>query len=129
MKKIAIILLTLIYAASTFAIGVKQFYCCGKLKSTDIAFVQQEAKEKDGKADAKTGCCKTEFKSLKVKDTHVTSETINIPAKHFTHLQLFSPSFEVRIQESEQFFIANASHAPPLHQGVPVYILYCVYRI
>lgn len=129
MKKIALILLTLIYAASTFAIGVRQFYCCGKLKSTDIAFVQQESKEKDGKADLTTGCCKTEFKSFKVKDTHVTADTINIPVKYFTDLQLFSPSFEVRMQASEPVFITNTSHAPPLHKGVPIYILYCVYRI
>lgn len=129
MKKIALILLTVIYAVSTFAIGVKQFYCCGKLKSTDIAFVQQESKDRDSKVDVTTGCCKTEFKSLKVKDSHVTADTINIPVKHFTDLQLFSPSFEVRMQASEPVFITNTSHAPPLHQGVPVYILYCVYRI
>ena len=129
MKKIALILLTLIYAASTFAVGVRQFYCCGKLKSTDIAFVQQESKEKDSKADLTTGCCKTEFKSFKVKDTHVTADPINIPAKHFTDLQLFPPSFEVRMQAIEPVFITNTSHAPLLHQGVRVYILYCVYRI
>lgn len=129
MKKIALILLICIYTFSTFGIGVKQFYCCGKLKSTDITFVQQESKEKCGKGDAMGGCCKTKFKSLKVKDSHVAADAINTPVKHFTDLHLFMPSYKVMALANKPIDIANSSHAPPLHYDVAIYILHCTYRI
>lgn len=128
MKKIALILLISVYTLSTFGIGVRQFYCCGKLKSTDITFVQQDVKEKCGKGSM-SGCCKTKFKSLKVKDSHVAADAINTPVKHFTDLHLYTPSFEIAALANEPMTVANTSHAPPLHHGVAVYILHCTYRI
>jgi hypothetical protein len=129
MKKIALILLICIYSLSVFGIGIKQFYCCGKLKSADIVFAEQEVKEKCGKGDEKSGCCKTEYKSLKVKDSHIAAGDISTPVKHFTDLHLFAPSFEVRALANQPLVVANTSHAPPLHHGIPVYLFYCVYRI
>ena len=118
-----------VYSLSTSGIGVRQFYCCGKLKSTDITFIQQELKEKCSKGSM-SGCCKTTFKSLKVKDSHVASAyTVKGPVKHFTGVHLFSPSFEMAALAHEPMFVANASHAPPFHYGVAIYILYCIYRI
>lgn len=129
MKKVALILLICVYALSSFGVGIKQFYCCGKLKSTTISLVE-DSKEKCGKGDENSGCCKTKFKSLKVKDTHIVADDISNPAKHFTDLHLFIPSFEIIALANEPMDIANASHAPPpSHHGVPVYILNCTYRI
>jgi hypothetical protein len=129
MQKIAVILLICVYALSSFGVGIKQFYCCGKLKSTSISLVEN-SKEKCAKGDKKSGCCKTEFKSLKVKDTHIAADAINNPAKHFTDFHVFIPSFEVAALANEPMGIANASHAPPpSHHGVAVYILNCTYRI
>lgn len=129
MKKIALILLICIYTLSSFGIGVRQFYCCGKLKSTDIIYVQQESKEKCGKGIAMGGCCQTKFKSLKVKDSHVAADAINTPVKHFTDLFLYTPSFEVAALTNQPMGVTNTSHAPPLHHGVAIYILHCTYRI
>lgn len=128
MKKISLILLTAIYSLSTLGIGVKQFYCCGKLKSTDITFVQKDSKDKCGKGSM-GGCCQTKFKSLKVKDTHIAADGISNPVKHFTNLHLFAPSFGVTVLANEPTPIANSSHAPPAHYGIPVYILNCNFRI
>lgn len=128
MKKFVSILLICIYSLSMLGVGVKQFYCCGKLKSTNISFVQ-DAKEKCAKGNEMSGCCKTKFKSLKVKDNHVAAGDISNPAKHFTDLHLFTPSFEIMTLASEPKNVTNTSHAPPLHHGVPVYILNCTYRI
>jgi len=128
MKKAAIILLLSIYAISSFGISIKQFYCCGILKSTGIVFTQQEVKEKcnNGKSD----CCKTQFKNLKVKDNHVAAGGLKEPVKHFTDLHLFSPSFETITFATEPAEISNPCHAPPvLHHGVSIYILNCTYRI
>ena len=128
MKKIALILLTIIYALSSFGIGIKQFYCCGKLKFTSISFVQ-DAKERCSKGNERSGCCKTKYQSLKVKDTHITADAINNPVKYFSAAIIFNSSFENAALAQQQPVVSNPSHAPPLHNGLPIYILHCVYRI
>ena len=80
MKRISLIFLLLIYTLSSFGIGVRQFYCCGKLKSTKVTFIQTENK-KCSKDDGTTDCCKTKFKSIKVKDSHFAADGINIAGK------------------------------------------------
>lgn len=128
MKQIALVLLICVYALSSFGVGIKQFYCCGKLKSTSVSLVE-DSKEKCTKGDKKSGCCKTKFNSLKVKDTHIAADDISNSVKHFTDIQLFIPSFEVVALVNEPMDIANPSHAPPAHHGIPVYILNCNFRI
>jgi len=130
MKKAAIILLICIYSLSSFGIGIRQFYCCGQLKSTDITFVQKESKGNCGKGEAmNSGCCQTKFTTLKVKDSHIVADDINSPVKHFADLHLFIPSFEPLAFVNQQMDIANPSHAPPPKQNIPIYILCCTYRI
>jgi hypothetical protein len=128
MKKVALLLMICIYALSSFGLGIRQFYCCGKLQSTTIGFVQ-EAKEKCGMGDENSGCCKTEFKSLKIKDNHVAADGIGCPVKCFTDLHLFIPSFEVSALANKPTDIANASHAPPPYNSISVYVLNCNFRI
>lgn len=128
MKKIAVILLICVYTLSSFGVGIKQFYCCGELKSTSISLVE-DSKEKCTKGDKKSGCCKTKFNSLKVKDIYIAADDISNPVKHFTDLHLFTASFEVMALANEPMNIANTSHAPPVHHGIPVYILNCNFRI
>jgi hypothetical protein len=128
MKKIALIFLLSIYTLSVLGVGIRQFYCCGKLKSTRITVVQ-EAKEKCGKSDKMRGCCKTKFKNFKVKDSHVSTEGIANLVKHFTEVQLFTPAFETITLVNQPTVVANASHAPPPHHGVAIYTLHCVYLI
>lgn len=128
MKKIALILLITVYAVFTLGIGISEFYCCGKLKSISISYVK-DAKEKCNKGDDKSGCCKTKHHFFKVKDNHIAAGDISNPAKHFTGLHTFTPSVEVIVFANQQSFVANSSHAPPLQNGAPIYILNCVYRI
>jgi hypothetical protein len=128
MKKIALILLIITYSLSIFGIGIRQFYCCGQLQSSTISFVQ-EVKEKCGKDASMSNCCKTKFKSLKIKDSHIPSDGITSPVKQFTDHLLFTPYFEIMPLVAKPIGITNASHAPPLHSGIPVYILFCTYRI
>lgn len=127
MKKITLILLISIYALSSFGIGVKQFYCCGKLKSTSISIIQG-AKEKCATGSKMSGCCKTKFHSLKIKDTHIAADGIN-PVKYFSEAILFNSSFESMGLVQQQIVVNHPSHAPPLHYSLPLYIFYCNYRI
>lgn len=128
MKKIALILLISIYALSSFGIGIQQFYCCGKLKSTSISFVQ-DAKEKCSKENGMSGCCKTKYQSFKVKDTHIAADAISNPVKYFSAAIIFNSSFENTALAQQQPVVSNPSLAPPLHHGLPIYIFHCVYRI
>jgi hypothetical protein len=128
MKKTALILLISVYSLSIWGIGIQQFYCCGKLESTSISFIQH-IKQRCGNNSAMSDCCQTKFKSLKVKDSHVAADVICSPAKYFTDLHLFTAIFDVMALAKKPMYIAYASHAPPLHHDVPIYILHCVFRI
>lgn len=129
MKKVSAILLFTIYSLTTLGIGIRQFYCCGKLKSTSITLVQ-DAKEKCTNSNAMKGCCKTQFKSVKAKDSHVAADAITVLVKHFTDWHTTTPSYEINVSVYEPLVVANTSNAPPpkLH-GVATYILNCTYRI
>ena len=127
LKKTAIILLLCIYSFSSFGIGIKQFYCCGKLKSTTLSLVQ-EIKQKCVNGNETSGCCKTQYHSFKVKDSHFATDGIDITSKYFTNLSLLIPAFETGELAIAPKNIANASHAPP-HYKVSIYIFNCVYLI
>ena len=130
MKKLALILLISIYTTATFGIGIKQFYCCGKLKSVTIAFVEG-ASNKCNKANRTEGCCKTKYQIFKIKDSHVAVGGISNLSKHSTVIYLFTPSFETvaLMTVPIDIDIDKASHAPPIHNGIPIYVFNCVYRI
>ena len=126
MKKVSLIIIICIYSLATLGIGVKQFYCCGKLKSTNIAFTQG-TNQHCNNSDEMPGCCKTSFKNFKVKDCHFAADTLIVPSNSYTDLHLLYTlgTFEKPFNNSKS--ILNLSNAPPLHYGLPVYLLHCVY--
>lgn len=129
MKKIALILLICTYSLSTFGVGIKQFYCCGILQSTSITFAPKETKEKCGKENVMSDCCKTKFTSLKVKDSHIAADDIKNSVKHFNSLHLFTPALDAMVLANQPMVVANTTHAPPPKHGIPIYIFCCTYRI
>jgi hypothetical protein len=128
MKKVALILLISIYAISTLGVGLKEFYCSGKLKSISISIVP-DAKQKCGNGDDKSGCCKNKYQYIKVKDSHVKADYIGSAVKVFTVPHTFTSPFKIFLLATPQLNLANRSNAPPLHPGVPDYIFNCVFRI
>ena len=128
MKRIALILLLHVYALAAFGVGIRQFYCCGILKSTNLSFAQESTKKCKGEKE-QDGCCKIEHKIFKVKDTHFAADGINDLAKQFISYHLLLPSLEVALYSKDLKGNANSSHAPPLYPITPIYILNCVYRI
>jgi hypothetical protein len=129
MKKIAAILLILTYSMSSFGIGLREFYCCGKLKSVSILIINVE-KEKCNKAANQEGCCKTKYQHFKVKDNHIAIAGFTVPVKFYSDSYSFTVVAQ-SISAITQLTEVNALpvHAPPLHQAVPVYIANCVFRI
>ena len=128
MKKIALILVTVVYMLSTFGIAVSEFYCCGKLKSISISF--NDEKQKDCKKAADNGgCCKTTHQYFKIKDTHIVSDAVSLSAKFFSIIHTDFPSFEISNTANGKNIISYTINAPPIHPGTPVYIFNCIYRI
>lgn len=127
MKKIVLILLISIYSLSTFGVSLKEFYCCGKLKSVTVTLAD-DSKDKCGKGDNKDGCCKTKYQFFKVKDKHIATGELATLAKHFTVNVSFTPGYQSLLLP-RQVAVINGSHAPPLYTGVPIYISNCVFRV
>ncbi len=121
MKKVSLLLLASIYALSIFGYGVKGFYCCGKLKSIVISFDQHIEKKHVVGSDARN-CCKTRYQFFKVKDNHVASDNFNAPVNFFIAPKLFYTSHQNVFFALRKNIIKNHCNAPPLHNGIPIYI-------
>ena len=128
MKKIALILLICMYTLSSFGVSVNRFYCCGKLKTTSISFINAVA-EKCSNQKMMIGCCKTTFKSLQVKDSHVAAIGIDKLAKNFTEVNLYYAAINTTCLSNSKITTAYSGNAPPLHYNLPFYILHCTYLI
>jgi hypothetical protein len=129
MKKIFLSLLVCIYGLSSFGIGVREFYCCGKLKSVNFSFAQ-EAKEKGAKDESNNGgCCKTQHKFFKVKDNHIASYYVVNAVNPLILVQSISPEFKLPIYLFNLTTADNRTHAPPRDFAVPVYLSNCVFLI
>ena len=128
MKKLATILLTVIYMLSTAGIAISQFYCCSKLKEVNFSLTSTDYKtcKNDTKDD---GCCKTTHQYAKVKDAHLSADDISFPEKYFSIIHTCFPVFELITPEKQQAVTANNINAPPFIPGNPIYIFNCTYRI
>ena len=125
MKKAAILFLLGIYSIASFGIGVNSYYCCGKLTSISISFIDQ----REAKTSKTTGvsCCNTKHQFAKVNDSHIASAAVF----QFNH----SFVLNVPVYAGILFFTNHKdqstefSHGPPLLYSSPLYMLHCDYRI
>ena len=123
MKKTFLILLICAYSIATMGVGFKEFYCCGKLKSTLISLTNKKQP-----ACTKDGCCKTKHQFLKLSDNHLASADIYLPVKHVAVLSFYTPVL-TPVFTGRAVHI-NGSHAPPLYDDdLPLYLSNCVFRI
>ncbi len=130
MKKAALILLICSYSLATMGFSLKEFYCCGKLKSVTVELTPNK-KQTCNKGDGGSGCCDNKYQFFKVKEKHISAAKVSSPATYFIDLGLFTPSssFQQIWFASPKNIVANRSNAPPLHSGVSAYIYNCVFRI
>ncbi|MDP1842398.1 MAG: hypothetical protein Q8K64_03170 [Sediminibacterium sp.] len=128
MKKILLLLLIGIYTTASIGFSIKQFYCCNKLKSTSIAFTTSSDKKCGMDAD-KDFCCKTTYQYFKVKDNHLGEPGFNGLTKDFVDVELIHPTFSLNLGFTKTNEAAYFSNPPPLNNGIPIYLLHCVYRI
>lgn len=128
MKKAASILLICIYSLASMGFSIKQFYCCGNLKSTTLSIVKDE-KQQCNNGTSKSGCCDNIYQFFKVKDNHITAGDISSPVKQIIDLLIFTPLFQEISLASQINTIAYKSNAPPLHKSLPIYLYNCVFII
>jgi hypothetical protein len=74
-------------------------------------------------------CCKTTYKYFKVKENHISNGSSAELVKLFSDFELPIPAYKGVALAGTHIIIADYSNPPPLHHGIPVYMLNCVYRI
>ena len=89
MKKGLTIILLLFYFLSVPGIGLKEIYCCGKLKSVVIA-VSVNEKTNCTKDHDHTKCCETKYHWLKIADNYLSSIKSPISLKPIIELFPFA---------------------------------------
>lgn len=128
MKKIVLILLINSYSLATMGFSLKEFYCCGKLKSVSMELTPNK-KPTCNKEDGRSGCCDNKYQFYKVNDNHLLEKVVDIPLSYFTDLDLFTSRVQSISIGTNEWEVINRSHALPIFKGVPIYIYNCVFRI
>lgn len=116
------------YSLATVGFTLKQFYCCGKLKSVAVAITGDE-KADHNKGSVKSNCCDSKFEFIKVNDKHLTGDNVNITSKSFYDLAVSAPLYQSSTITLGKVMVANRSNAPPFRSAVPIYLYNCVFRI
>jgi hypothetical protein len=126
MKKITVAILAIVYLTVSSGVAMSIHYCMGKFSSVDL----MHTSDKCSKCGMKTkgGCCKDEFKIVKLSDSHkLISNDIKILApvaiidnsKSIFDTKLFSSNIKSDLN----------NHSPPGSPGISLNILYRVFRI
>jgi hypothetical protein len=127
-RKTIVISLLIIYAISTSGISIRQFYCCGILKSVSVV-IDNFPKQGCDKGDGKSGCCKNNYQYFKLKDTHFASHELTAPVVFSSDLHIPTGNFLFEAIASQAEIIVHSSNSPPRTSTVPIYISNSVFRI
>ena len=128
MKKFIAAILAIIYLVVSSGVAINIHYCMGKLASVDLMHSSDKCSKCGMKNGTKSGCCKDEFKIVKLSDSHkLISNDINI----FTPVAVVDNSksiFDAVIFSSKLTPNYN-SNSPPQSSALSFNILYSVFRI
>ncbi|MDR0792107.1 MAG: hypothetical protein LBE82_02275 [Chitinophagaceae bacterium] len=126
MKKFVVILVLFSYTVSVTGLTVSRFYCCGKLKSTEIVFESNHKKGCTSKQDGRK-CCKYNDSFFKVSDNHFGSTAHFVVDAPVAGLAYFDTcSF---LEKNFSALVLHRSNAPPPKSLQPQYLLNCNFRI
>ncbi|MDP3393441.1 hypothetical protein [Sediminibacterium sp.] len=128
MKRVGLILLFCIYAAASFGVGIKQFYCCNQLKSTTISYAAV-SENSCGMSHKMKDCCKTKVKFVKSQDTHFAKTGLTSMPSLELHTNTTSFYSINQLVSYKGAIAVPQSNPPPLQTSIPLYQFYCNYRI
>ncbi len=132
-KKLFVFILAFTYLAEASGMSLYKHFCMNRLVSWGLTKGGKNCpscgmeKDHPGKSECK-GCCKDEHKIIKLTGDHKAEFSI-------WSIALFGeaiPSFSLVESSVSTFGIKstwNSIHAPPLYNGVPVYLFNCVFLI
>ena len=128
MKRITVILFTLLYLVSISGLAVNNFYCCGKYKESFV--FHSKALSKFCKGNKLPGCCDTKTVLVKLKDNHSPSQQIKISFNDFLkNIFINGKKSDPSLNLSQELLFLASIHAPPLISNQPVYLSVCSFRI
>lgn len=129
MKKIAVILLLLIYGTATMGATIHMHYCMNELVGWSLWHGEKDKEcGRCGMKEKKGGCCKDEHKQVKLKTEHQKSVTaqyiqfLDVPA-------LVTPIVDYSFKGTPIALDFPVSNAPPKIPRERLYILHCVFLI
>lgn len=125
-KKVLIVLLAFVYLGVSSGIAMNVHYCMGKIASVEL--FQQSDKCGNCGMKKSDGCCKDEFKIVKLSDTHkIVSNNITLLAPLAILNNTFS-DFKSDFLFTQRSISIN-NNSPPTPSGSCLCILNCVFRI
>lgn len=126
MKKFIVAILAFIYLGTSSGIAMNIHFCMGKFSSVDVFHHGKTC----GKCGMKSsgGCCKDEFKVIKLSDSH------KLFANDF---KIFSPVLILPVSKNiiyDNFFSTQViatpnNNSPPTANNISLNILFSVFRI
>lgn len=129
MKKIAVILLLLIYGTATMGATIHMHYCMNELVGWSLWHGEKDNEcGRCGMKEKKGGCCKDEHKQIKLKTEHQKGATaqyiqfLDVPA-------LVTPIADYSFKGTPIALEFPVSNAPPKIPRERLYILHCVFLI
>lgn len=108
---------------------MKEFYCCGKLSNTSLAFTQYDKSTCDKGDSENDKCCKNKFQYFKIKDDHVGSIGIKSINNYSIEVDHYYPVFAYVLAAADNANNPYQSNAPPPYNDVPVYLSNCSFLI
>ena len=128
MKKFSIAILAILYLAVSSGLAINIHYCMGKVASAGFYHKENGQCGKCGMKSGNEGCCKDEFKMVKLNDLHqLFNNDISISAP-IVLLNICHNNFDsdlTAVQLSSQVH----NNSPPDSDNPSLYILHCVFRI
>jgi hypothetical protein len=128
-KRIAAILLLLIYTSATMGATIHLHYCMNDFVGWSLWHSANSKCGKCGMKEKKGSCCKDEHKEIKLKTEHQKSaavDFINIFSTPALAIPFANCSF--KLLQHKKFTYANF-HPPPGIQNKRLYVLYGVFLI
>ena len=120
MKKVAIVILALLYLGLSSGVVKNLHYCMGELNSVDYGYDLHDACNKCGMQE-KDGCCNTEFKIVKLEDSHQWEKS-DFPRKSVSLPLVENRPLLISSDQHQLLVAVHSHHSPPDHRINSLYL-------
>jgi hypothetical protein len=127
MKKLLVIMLMLVYGFSSTGMTLQLHYCCGKLKSVELAPVKDPGCGNKHKMGSKP-CCETKNINSKSKSDQVSTQLVYKVLNPVAAIPWPSPVAAIVMTPDELLTAHHCYDSPPVHSR-SLFLLNRVFRI